>query len=54
MKNILEEFRIITHTEPTVKLNDIEYVDDSVTFSENQFHAIRHIDALEEVAKKLA
>jgi hypothetical protein len=52
MKNVPEEFGIITYTEPTVKLNDIEYADDSVTFSENQFNAIHYIEALRGSSKK--
>jgi hypothetical protein len=40
-----KEYGVLTHETPNVKLNDIEYADDGVVFSEDQHTAIKHIEA---------
>jgi hypothetical protein len=44
MKKLLKEHGVLIHKNPNIKLNDIEYADDGVIFSEDQHAAIKHIE----------
>jgi hypothetical protein len=39
-----KEYGVLTHKNPDVKLNDIEYADDGVVFSEDRHATIKYIE----------
>jgi hypothetical protein len=45
MKKLPKKYGVLTHENPDIKLNDIEYADDGVVFSEDQHAAIKHTEA---------
>jgi hypothetical protein len=45
MKKLPKEYGVLTYKNSDVKLNDIEYADAKVIFSENLHAAIKYIEA---------